>query len=60
MRDPMLDKDDTSSLARHSFPAPTGPRFERAPLKRMRADSSDYRDWDLGPRESEGGLSYDE
>jgi hypothetical protein len=62
VNDPSQDQDDTSSLVRGGFSAPTVPRVDRQSYKRSRRDTDrgvDYWDRDSESRESEGGLRYD-
>lgn len=60
--DPKQDQDDTSSLLRGNFQAPTGPRVERYSSKRSRwdADKGTFWDRDSETRESNGRLKYDD
>jgi hypothetical protein len=60
--DPTQDQDDTSSLIRGGFAAPTGPRANRQPYKRSRRDRDrgDHWDRDSDSRDSEGKLKYDD
>lgn len=59
VNDPAQDQDDTSSLIRGGLTtAPTGPRAERQPYKRVRRDSGRGDCWD--GRDSESRLRYDD
>lgn len=72
VNDPGQDQDDTSSLVRGGFSAPTAPRAGRQSHKRSRMDTDrgvGYRErdrggdcWDRDPesRDAEGGLKYDD